>query len=103
MPGFDHRPAPQQRVDPPAQAHAHAHAKNARYGAILFLAYLLLYGGFVAINALEPGVMGTVVVAGVNVAVIYGFGLVVAAFVFALVYFRLCRHPAPVRSTSRRQ
>jgi uncharacterized membrane protein (DUF485 family) len=78
-------------------------ARNARYGAVLFLIYSLLYGTFVAINAFQPGVMDTIVMAGVNLAIIYGLGLIAAAFVLALVYVWLCRHPAPARSAPRRK
>jgi uncharacterized membrane protein (DUF485 family) len=78
-------------------------SRNARYGAILFLIYLLMYGAFVAINAFQPGVMDTIVMAGVNLAIIYGLGLIVAAFVLALLYGWLCRHPAPARSAPRQK
>jgi uncharacterized membrane protein (DUF485 family) len=97
MPAFDHRPAHQEPHD------HHSAARNARYGAILFLAYLLLYGGFVAINAFNPDVMDTVVMAGLNLALVYGLGLIVAAIALALVYGWLCRAPAPARSVKRPQ
>ena len=45
-------------------------------------------------NAFAPGVMQRDSVAGVNLAVLCGFGLIVAAFVLALVYGFLCRHQA---------
>ena len=64
---------------------------NARLGLVLFFVYLLLYGGFVTLAAFDPPAMGRPAVAGVNVAVVYGFGLIVAAFVLALVYMALCR------------
>ncbi len=97
MPAFEHEPVRQESYDPRSAA------RNARYGAVLFLAYLLLYGGFVAINAFNPEVMATVVLAGVNLAIVYGLGLIVAAFVLALLYGWLCRLPAPARSVKRPQ
>jgi uncharacterized membrane protein (DUF485 family) len=97
MPAFEHEPVRQESYDPKTAA------RNARYGAVLFLAYLLLYGGFVAINAFNPEVMDTVVLAGVNLAIVYGLGLIVAAFVLALLYGWLCRLPAPARSVKRPQ
>jgi len=97
MPGFESHPTSQEQHDPRTAA------RNARYGAILFLAYLLLYGGFVGINAFNPDAMDTIVLAGINLAVIYGLGLILAAFVLALVYGWLCRAPATARSAKRPQ
>ena len=64
---------------------------NARVGLALFVAYLLLYGGFVGLATFAPGAMARPALAGVNLAVVYGFGLIVAALVLALVYMLLCR------------
>ena len=59
---------------------------NARLGLVLFFLYLLLYGGFVLLNAFWPETMEATPIAGVNVAILYGAGLIFAAFVLALVY-----------------
>lgn len=67
---------------------------NARLGLRLFGAYLVLYAGFVLINALAPDVMEATPIDGVNVAIIYGFGLIVVALVLALIYGVLCRPAA---------
>jgi len=67
---------------------------NARYGLWLFLIYVLLYGGFMALNAFAPQVMSKPALGGVNVAILYGLGLIVAAFLLALVYTLLCRRDA---------
>lgn len=64
--------------------------RNARLGYLLFMVYLLLYGGFVFINAFAADVMEITPVAGVNLAVLYGFGLIVAALVLALIYGFMC-------------
>jgi uncharacterized membrane protein (DUF485 family) len=55
-------------------------------GLKLFLLYLAAYGVFVALNAFWPDVMKTPAVAGVNLAIVYGFGLIVGAFVLAVIY-----------------
>lgn len=70
-----------------------ASARNARYGLWLFAAYVLLYGGFVALSAFDPQAMRKPLAAfgGVNLAIVYGFGLIVAALVLALIYMMLCR------------
>jgi uncharacterized membrane protein (DUF485 family) len=62
----------------------------ARYGIILFVVYLLLYAGFIALAVLRPEQMGAPVL-GVNVAIAYGMGLIVAALLLALVYLAITR------------
>ncbi len=65
--------------------------RNARIGFVLFVVYSLFYGGFVFLNAFAADVMEMTPIAGVNLAVLYGFALIVAAFVLALVYGFLCK------------
>ncbi|MGD9854422.1 MAG: DUF485 domain-containing protein [Planctomycetaceae bacterium] len=64
--------------------------RNARMGLVLFFVYLLLYGGFVGLNTFAPEMMQTTPVAGINLAILYGFGLILAALVMALLYGLLC-------------
>lgn len=87
MPGFD--AAPQTPDEPHDERTAQ---RNAKYGLVLFVVYLLLYGGFVFLNAFSPEVMDNQPFAGINLAVLYGFGLILAAFVLALLYGWLCRN-----------
>ncbi len=65
--------------------------RNARVGFVLFVVYLLLYGGFVFLNAFAADVMEWTPIAGVNLAILYGFGLIIAALLLALLYGFLCR------------
>ena len=65
--------------------------RNARVGFVLFVVYSLFYGGFVFLNAFAADVMEMTPIAGVNLAILYGIGLIVAALVLALVYGFLCR------------
>jgi uncharacterized membrane protein (DUF485 family) len=83
MVGLDHGPASSGKQDSPEVA-----ARNARIGLVLFFIYVALYAGFVAC-----AVAGTLSmpIGGTNLAVWYGFGLIAAAFVLALVYGVLCR------------
>ena len=67
-------------------------SRNALIGAILFIIYLALYGGFVILTAFAPNVMEITPLAGVNLAILYGFGLILAALLLALVYGLLCRN-----------
>ena len=69
-------------------------ARNTRLGLFLFALYLLLYGAFVVASAFAPGIMERTPIAGVNLAVLAGFGLIGAAFVLALLYGWLCRSGA---------
>jgi uncharacterized membrane protein (DUF485 family) len=86
MAGFGHaHHAP--AADDPRQA-----ARNARYGLWLFGLYCVIYAAFVGLNAFSPDVMSTTI-AGVNLAVAYGMGLIAAALVLALVYCGLCHGP----------
>ena len=86
MAGLDHGPAhPVEREDMLLAA------RNARYGMVLFVAYLLLYGVFVVTSAFWPEVMAREALFGVNLAVTYGFALIAAAMVLALAYSWLWR------------
>ncbi len=58
-------------------------------GIYMFLVYTVIYGGFVFINLYSPETMELDVL-GVNLAVVYGFGLIVLAMVQALIYNHLC-------------
>lgn len=67
---------------------------NARLGMTLFVLYLLFYGAFVVINAAWPEVMDTIGIAELNLAVLYGLGLIIGAFVISIVYALLSKNPA---------
>lgn len=60
--------------------------RNSRIGLVLFVVYLALYGGFVGLNAFRPSVMEATPWGGINLAVLYGFGLILAAVLLALIY-----------------
>ncbi|MCG5056238.1 MAG: DUF485 domain-containing protein [Myxococcales bacterium] len=75
--------------------------RNARYGLWLFAVYLAFYGGFMALNVLSPETMKGAALFGLNVAIVYGMFLIVAALGLALVYTRLCRRPLPEGETER--
>jgi uncharacterized membrane protein (DUF485 family) len=59
---------------------------STRLGLFLFAVYLALYGGFVLLAAFAPQAMESTPLAGVNLAIWYGFGLIAAALVLALIY-----------------
>lgn len=68
----------------------HAIAYKVRLGVILFFAYALVYVGFIAISLYDVTLMDKTVLLGLNLAVVYGFGLIVIALVLALVYNAMC-------------
>lgn len=73
------------------QEHADDIARNTRYGLILFAVYLALYVGFLLLSTFAAQMMQEVKILGVNLSIIYGFTLILAALVLALIYGWLCR------------
>ncbi len=59
-------------------------------GIKLFLVYLLFYLGFIFIGLLAPDSMGINMIFGLNLAYIYGMGLIVLAIGMGLVYNHFC-------------
>lgn len=78
-----HEPSIQGGKDP-------ASPYKTKIGAQMFLGYALIYAIFVAINVTRPNWMKAIVCWGLNLAVVYGFFLIVFALVLALIYNRLC-------------
>ncbi|MCI0358104.1 MAG: DUF485 domain-containing protein [Planctomycetaceae bacterium] len=70
--------------------HPDVSAANARAGLVLFFVYLAAYAGFMGLAAFAPQAMGTPVLAGVNLAITYGMGLIVGALVVAAIYMWIC-------------
>jgi uncharacterized membrane protein (DUF485 family) len=66
-------------------------AYNTRIGVGLFIVYVAFYAGFMALSAFRPELMSQPFAGGLNLAIVYGFALIGAALVLALIYMRLCR------------
>lgn len=81
----------QEANQPHDDEHPEISARNSRYGLWLFGVYLALYAGFMGLSAFEPQLMSKTPFGGVNLAILYGFGLIVAALVLAAIYMILCR------------
>jgi uncharacterized membrane protein (DUF485 family) len=60
--------------------------RSSRLGLSLFVIYLTFYGGFVLLNTFSPDTMDHLPWAGINLAVWYGFALIVGAVVLAFIY-----------------
>lgn len=77
--------------EPAAQCGPDASAEyKQRVGVWMFLLYAAVYAAFVAINLLKPLWMEKTVFLGLNLAVVFGFGLIVFALVLALIYNTMC-------------
>lgn len=68
----------------------HASAYKTRIGMYMFILYSLVYSGFVIINVVSPVLMEKEIVFGLNLAAVYGFGLIVFALFLALIYNAMC-------------
>jgi len=66
-------------------------AQSARHGLWLCVIYIILYGGFIALATFRHDLLARTPLDGMNVAILYGFGLIAAALLLALIYMYLCR------------
>jgi uncharacterized membrane protein (DUF485 family) len=57
-----------------------------RLGLALFAIYLAFYLGFVLISAFACDWFEIILPGGLNLAVVYGFGLIILALVLAMIY-----------------
>lgn len=77
-----HEPAAQSAKDP-------ASTFKTYIGVRMFWFYCFIYTGFVIINLVQPTLMEATVFMGLNLAVFYGFFLIVFALILALIYNHL--------------
>ena len=68
----------------------HAIAYKTKLGVQMFFVYALVYAGFVLINIIKPALMEKEIIFGLNLAVVYGFGLIILSLVMALIYNYFC-------------
>ena len=78
-----HEPAARIETDKAA-------SKKAKLGVKMFLFYTLVYAGFVLIGLTRPEWMGLEAIGGLNLAILYGFGLIVLAIVMGFIYNYFC-------------
>jgi len=57
--------------------------------------YAIVYAGFIVINVVSPGFMA-VDVGSFNVAIVYGFLLIIFAIFLAAIYNHICTHAEEV-------
>ena len=79
-----HEPAPDHGGED------HAADYKMRLGVYMFIFYAIIYVGFVVINVFSPISMEKEIMLGLNLAVVYGFGLIILALVQAVIYNHMC-------------
>jgi len=60
-----------------------------RVGIWMFVLYAIIYAGFILINTINPDLMGSDI-GSLNLAIIYGFGLIIFAVLLAFIYNAIC-------------
>ena len=80
---MDHGPAVKLGVDL-------AQKKKTRLGVRLFILYSIVYTIFVAIGVIDYTIMGKIVLGDQNLAIVYGFGLIILAVVMGIIYNAIC-------------
>jgi len=79
---MSHGPAVEWKADRTAD-------KKAKMGIIMVSFYILIYAVFVTINVANPKLM-KIDIGSLNLAIVYGFGLIVLALVQAFIYNHYC-------------
>lgn len=64
--------------------------RKAKLGVKLFIVYTLVYSGFVIIGLSKPEWMGMEMLGGQNLAIIYGFSLIILAIIMGFIYNYFC-------------
>lgn len=78
-----HEPAVTLKEDKSSKA-------KSKLGIKLFFVYFFLYSGFVALAVTFPELLSVQVVFGLNLAITYGFGLILLAIIMGFVYHLVC-------------
>ena len=65
--------------------------RKSNIGVWMTLLYAIVYGGFVLVSVFTPAWLGVSVFMGLNLAIVYGLGLILIALIFAMIYNQLVR------------
>jgi hypothetical protein len=79
-------PSPEQTESSELEPNADGAAGASRLGLTLFGIYLAFYAGFVLISAFRCDWFEILLPGGLNLAVVYGFGLIALALLLAIIY-----------------
>lgn len=80
---MDHGPATEWKED------AKTSKIKSKIGIWMFLGYTVVYAIFIIFNVASPKLMG-LDIGMVNLAIVFGFGLIVLALIMAVIYNALC-------------
>jgi len=64
---------------------------KAKIGIWMFVVYTIIYAAFIIINVVDPKIMG-LDIGMLNLAIVFGFGLIIFALILALIYNAICGH-----------
>ena len=64
--------------------------QKSKLGVRLFFIYLICYAGFVALGVFNYELLSTTVFSGLNLAVVYGIGLILFAVIMGIIYNYYC-------------
>ena len=64
--------------------------QKSKLGVRLFFIYLICYTGFVALGIFNYELLSTTVFSGLNLAIVYGIGLIVFAVFLGIIYNYFC-------------
>ena len=78
-----HEPAAQSGKD-------YGTAYKTRLGVIMFVIYAIIYAGFIAINLIDADLTEKIIFQGLNIAVVYGYSLIILALIMAGIYNHMC-------------
>lgn len=65
-------------------------AQKSKLGLKLFFIYGFIYAGFVVIGVMKPELMGSRAFWGLNIAIVYGIGLILLAMIMGFFYNLAC-------------
>lgn len=64
--------------------------QKSKLGVRLFFVYLICYAGFVALGVFNYELLSTSLFSGLNLAIVYGIGLIVFAVILGIIYNYYC-------------
>jgi len=79
---MSHGPATEWKKD-------HSASFKSKLGIIMFIAYAIIYASFIFINVFNPSLMAKDI-GSLNLAITYGFGLIIFALILAAIYNQAC-------------
>jgi len=73
--------------------------KKSRLGVVMFVIYTVIYAGFILTNVFDNPIM-RIGIGSFNVAIVYGFGLIILALILAIFYNQVCTNAEKLAEVS---